>query len=107
MRGEEKVSLASDSTRSRIFLCVLCASAVQTLEQPVYGGIGGCGGYALIYDSKTKQVRALDFIGTAPAAATLEMYTKGTRLWDRAHLARDSFIAPTVLFITLIRNPPR
>ena len=75
---------------------VATAAVMAVVEQPVYGGIGGCGGYALIYDSKTKQVRALDFIGTAPVAATLEMYTKGTRLWDRAHLARDSFIAPTV-----------
>ena len=75
---------------------VASAAVMAVGEQPVYGGIGGCGGYALIYDSKTKQVRALDFIGSAPAAATLEMYTKGARLWDRAHPARDSFIAPTV-----------
>ena len=72
------------------------AAVMAVVEQPVYGGLGGCGGYALIYDSKRKQVRALDFIGAAPAAATLGMYTGGSRLWDRAHPARDSFLAPLV-----------
>ena len=75
---------------------VATAAVMAVVEQPVYGGIGGCGGYALIYDSKTKKVRALDFIGKSPAAAKLDLYSTGVRLWDRAHPARDSFIAPTV-----------
>jgi gamma-glutamyltranspeptidase/glutathione hydrolase len=54
------------------------------------------GGYALIYDSKKGEVRSLDFIGAAPRAATPEMFSAGSRLWDRAHPARDSHIAPLV-----------
>jgi gamma-glutamyltranspeptidase/glutathione hydrolase len=54
------------------------------------------GGYALIHDAKTGKVRSVDFIGTAPAATRPELFTAGARLWDRAHPARDSFVAPLV-----------
>lgn len=50
----------------------------------------------MIYDAKKREVRALDYIGAAPAAATLERFTVGARLWDTAQPVRDSFMAPVV-----------
>jgi gamma-glutamyltranspeptidase/glutathione hydrolase len=78
------------------FDAAVAVAATLAVVEPLMSGLGGVGGYALIYDSKKQQIRALDFIGSAPAAAKKEMFTAGARLWDRAHPARDSFAAPVV-----------
>src|SRR4051812_48786466 len=43
--------------------------------KPMSCGLGG-GGFALTYDAKTHQTRALDFRETAPARATREMFLR-------------------------------
>lgn len=78
------------------FDAAVATAAVLAVTEPLMSGLGGVGGYALIYDAKEKRVRSVDFVGDAPAAATPEMYEAGARLWDRTHPARDGFIAPLV-----------
>lgn len=78
------------------FDAAVAAAATLAVVEPLMSGLGGVGGYALIYDAKTGDVRSLDFIGHAPAAARPEAFAAGGRLWDRAHPARDSFMAPLV-----------
>jgi gamma-glutamyltranspeptidase/glutathione hydrolase len=78
------------------FDAAVAVAATLAVVEPLMSGLGGVGGYALVYDSKKQQIRSLDFIGAAPAAAKPEMFTAGARLWDRAHPARDSFVAPLV-----------
>ena len=78
------------------FDAAIATAATLAVVEPLMSGLGGVGGYALIYDSKKQQIRSLDFVGAAPAAVTPDMFTAGARLWDRAHPARDSFIAPLV-----------
>ena len=75
------------------FDAAVATVAVAFITDSGAPGLGGTG-YAVIYDAKKQQVRALDFIGAAPAATKLEMFTEaGARLWDRAHPARDSIKA--------------
>src|SRR5260370_28484006 len=64
------------------FDAAVATAAVMTVVEPLMSGLGGVGGYALIYDSKKQQVRALDFVGAAPAAVTPETFTPGCR-WRR------------------------
>ena len=78
------------------FDAAVAMAATLAVVEPLMSGLGGVGGYALVYDSRKQQVRSLDFIGAAPAGAKPEMFTAGARLWDRAHPARDSFAAPVV-----------
>jgi gamma-glutamyltranspeptidase / glutathione hydrolase len=78
------------------FDAAVATAATMAVVEPLMSGLGGVGGYALIYDSKKGVVRSLDFIGAAPASATLDAYASGARLWDRAHPARDSFASPLV-----------
>ena len=78
------------------FDAAVATAAVMAVVEPLMSGLGGVGGYALIYDAKKKQIRSLDFIGSAPAATKPEIFTAGARLWDRAHPARDSFVSPLV-----------
>ena len=78
------------------FDAAVAVAATLGVVEPLMSGLGGVGGYALIYDSKKQQIRSLDFIGAAPAATRPELFTAGARLWDRAHPARDSFVAPVV-----------
>jgi len=78
------------------FDAAVAAAATLAVVEPLMSGLGGVGGYALIYSSKEKAVRSLDFIGAAPRAATPDLFVAGARLWDRAHPARDSFVAPVV-----------
>ena len=73
----------------------IAAGAVLAVANPFMAGMGGVGGYALVYDAKTGKTEALDFIGTAPRAATLEMY-RGDKLWDFSKRATDGFLAPLV-----------
>lgn len=73
----------------------IASAAVIAVTNPFMAGIGGVGGYALIYDAKTGRTQAIDFIGHAPKAATLEMF-RGDRLWDFARRATDGPLAPLV-----------
>ena len=78
------------------FDAAVASAAVLAVVEPLMSGLGGVGGYALIHDAATGEIRSLDFIGAAPAAADPEAFTAGSRLWDRTHPARDSFMAPLV-----------
>ena len=51
------------------------AAAVLAVVEPTMNGIGG-DLFALVYDPKTKSVRALNASGRAPAAATLEEFKR-------------------------------
>jgi gamma-glutamyltranspeptidase/glutathione hydrolase len=51
------------------------AAAVLTVVEPTMNGIGG-DLFALVYDPKTKTVRALNASGRAPAAATIAEFKK-------------------------------
>jgi len=74
----------------------VAVAATLAVVEPLMSGLGGVGGYALVYDSRNQRIRSLDFIGAAPADTRPEMFTAGARLWDRAHPARDSFVSPVV-----------
>ena len=78
------------------FDAAVASAAVLAVVEPLMSGLGGVGGYALIHDAETGAIRSLDFIGAAPAAADPAAFTAGSRLWDRTHPARDSFMAPLV-----------
>ncbi len=78
------------------FDAAVASAAVLAVVEPLMSGLGGVGGYALIHDAEEGGIRSLDFIGAAPAAADPEAFTAGSRLWDRTHPARDSFLAPLV-----------
>ncbi len=78
------------------FDAAVAVAATLAVVEPLMSGLGGVGGYALVYDSKTQRIRSLDFIGAAPAETKPEIFTAGARMWDRAHPARDSFAAPVV-----------
>ena len=75
---------------------VATAAVAAVTDTPGNGSLGDSGGYAMIYDAKKREVRSLDYIGAAPAAARPEMFTEGSRLWDRAHPARDSYLGTLV-----------
>ena len=77
------------------FDAAIAAGAVLAVVNPFMAGMGGVGGYALIYDAKTGKTEALDFIGTAPKAATLEHF-QGDKLWDFSKRATDGYSAPLV-----------
>src|SRR3954454_20159295 len=51
------------------------AAAVLSVVEPTMNGVGG-DLFALVYDAKTKTVRALNASGRAPAAATPEEFRK-------------------------------
>lgn len=73
----------------------VASAAVLAVVTPFMCGLGGVGGYALVYDSKTGKTEALDFIGDAPRSATLEMF-RGDRLWDFSKRSTDGYLAPVV-----------
>src|SRR5688572_7841921 len=51
------------------------AAAVLSVVEPTMNGVGG-DLFAIVYDAKTKTVRALNASGRAPAAATLDEFAK-------------------------------
>jgi gamma-glutamyltranspeptidase/glutathione hydrolase len=53
------------------------AAAVLSVVEPTMNGVGG-DLFAIVYDAKTKTVRALNASGRAPAAATPEEFTRRT-----------------------------
>jgi gamma-glutamyltranspeptidase len=55
---------------------IVAAAAALNVVEPYMSGIGGFGGYMLIYSAAEKKVRALDGIGISPAAATLSNITE-------------------------------
>jgi gamma-glutamyltranspeptidase len=73
----------------------VATAAVLTVVNPFNAGIGGVGGYALVYDAKTGKTSALDFVGLAPRAARPEIFA-GDRLWDFSKRATDGYLAPLV-----------
>jgi gamma-glutamyltranspeptidase / glutathione hydrolase len=73
----------------------IASAAVLAVTNPFMAGLGGVGGYALVYDAKSGRTEALDFVGNAPKAATMEMY-RGDRLWDFSKRATDGYLAPLV-----------
>ena len=73
----------------------VAAAATLTVVNPFNAGIGGVGGYALVYDAKTGKTTALDFIGTSPAAASADKFA-GDRLWDFSKRATDGYLASVV-----------
>lgn len=73
----------------------IATAAVLTVVNPFNAGIGGVGGYALVYDAKTGKTSALDFVGAAPKAARPEVFA-GDRLWDFSKRATDGYLAPLV-----------
>lgn len=77
------------------FDAAVASAAVLAVVNPFMAGMGGVGGYALLYDSESKETVALDFIGTAPQSATVEMY-QGDKLWDFAKRATTGYLAPLV-----------
>src|SRR6476619_6411120 len=64
------------------FDAAVATAATMAVVEPLMSGLGGVGGYALIYDAKKHEVRSLDFIGAAPGAAKPEIFSAGARLWD-------------------------
>jgi len=55
---------------------IVAAAAALNVVEPYMSGVGGFGGYLLIYTAADKKVRALDGIGTSPAAANLNNITE-------------------------------
>jgi gamma-glutamyltranspeptidase/glutathione hydrolase len=51
----------------------VAAAFVQAVADPYHSGLGG-GGFAVVFDARSKTARALDFRETAPKAASPDMY---------------------------------
>ena len=73
----------------------IASAAVLAVANPFMCGLGGVGGYALVYDARSGKTEALDFVGDAPRAATLDQF-RGDRLWDFSKAATDGYLAPLV-----------
>src|SRR3984885_3845801 len=82
----------------------IASAAVLAVTNPFMCGLGGGGGYARVYDAKTGRTEALDFVGDAPQAATIDKF-RGDRLWDFAKTSTDGYLAPVVPGI-LADGPP-
>src|SRR5256885_8644801 len=56
------------------FDAAVATAATMGVVEPLMSGLGGVGGYALIYDAKKHEIRSVDFVGAAPAGAKAEMF---------------------------------
>ena len=59
---------------SAVDAAVAVGAALGVVE-PYMSGIGGGGGFMLIYEAATQRVHALDYLGTAPAAARAGVFS--------------------------------
>jgi len=55
---------------------IVAAAAALNVAEPYMSGIGGFGGYMLIYMAAERKVFALDMMGTSPKAARREQFTE-------------------------------
>src|SRR5579859_7093225 len=53
----------------------VAVGAALGVVEPFMSGIGGGGGFMLIYEAATRTVHALDYLGTAPAAADASAFS--------------------------------
>ena len=64
---------------------IVAAAAALNVAEPYMSGIGGFGGFMLIYLAAEKKIVGLDMMGTSPSAARLDMFTE--EACDRGYLA--------------------
>jgi gamma-glutamyltranspeptidase/glutathione hydrolase len=64
---------------------IVAAAATLNVVEPYMSGMGGFGGFMMIYSAREKRVLALDMMGTSPAAASIEKLTE--RDCDEGYLA--------------------
>lgn len=55
---------------------IVAAAAALNVTEPYMSGIGGFGGYMMIYMANERKVFALDMMGTSPKAARREQFTE-------------------------------
>lgn len=55
---------------------IVAAAAALNVTEPYMSGIGGFGGYMMIYMANERKVYALDMMGTSPKAARREKFTE-------------------------------
>src|ERR1700687_3005227 len=53
----------------------VAGGAALGVVEPFMSGIGGGGGFMLVYEAATQTVHALDYLGTAPAAARAGVFS--------------------------------
>ena len=58
----------------------VAVGAALGIVEPFMSGIGGGGGFMLIYEAATRTVHALDYLGTAPAAADPTQFSSLTEV---------------------------
>src|ERR687886_989056 len=58
----------------------VAVGATLGVVEPYMSGIGGGGGFMLIYEAATRTVHALDYLGRAPAAATAAPFASGSEI---------------------------
>ena len=64
---------------------IVAAAAALNVAEPYMSGMGGFGGFMLIYLAAERKVVGLDMMGTSPSAARLGMFTEED--CDRGYLA--------------------
>lgn len=55
---------------------IVATAAALNIVEPYMSGMGGFGGYMMIYSAKDKKVRALDLMGLSPAGDRLDKLTE-------------------------------
>ena len=64
---------------------IVAAAAALNVAEPYMSGIGGFGGFMLIYLAAEQKIVGLDMMGTSPSAARVDMFTEED--CDRGYLA--------------------
>jgi gamma-glutamyltranspeptidase/glutathione hydrolase len=64
---------------------IVAAAAALNVAEPYMSGMGGFGGFMLIYLAAENKVVGLDMMGTSPSAARLDMFTE--KACDQGYLA--------------------